>query len=84
MECMDLDEEARFIQAVTRGEEALRRGEYLTHEQVGQRLEEFFAALRISPAQQAEMDRRLATLDQDRAQSVTWQDLKAELEQRCP
>jgi len=26
---------------VNRGEEALRRGEYLTHEQVGQRLERF-------------------------------------------
>jgi predicted transcriptional regulator len=35
------DEESRFIQAVNRGEEALRRGEYLTHEQVGQRLERF-------------------------------------------
>jgi predicted transcriptional regulator len=33
------DEESRFIDAVNRGEEALRRGEYLTHEQVGQRLE---------------------------------------------
>ena len=35
------DEESRFIEAVTRGEEALQRGEYLTHEQVGQRLERF-------------------------------------------
>jgi predicted transcriptional regulator len=35
------DEESRFIQAVNRGEEALRRGEYLTPEQVGQRLERF-------------------------------------------
>jgi predicted transcriptional regulator len=35
------DEESRFIQAVNRGEEALQRGEYLTHEQVGQRLERF-------------------------------------------
>ena len=35
------DEERRFIEAVNRGEEALRRGEYLTHEQVGQRLERF-------------------------------------------
>ena len=26
------DEESRFIQAVKRGEEALQRGEYLTHE----------------------------------------------------
>lgn len=35
------DEESRFIQAVTRGEEALKRGEHLTHEQVGGRLERF-------------------------------------------
>lgn len=30
-----------FVDAVNRGEEALERGEYLTHEQVGQRLERF-------------------------------------------
>jgi predicted transcriptional regulator len=36
------DEESRFVDAVRRGEEALQRGEYLTHEQVGQRLERFF------------------------------------------
>jgi len=35
------DEESRFIDAVNRGEEALQRGEYLTHEQMGQRLERF-------------------------------------------
>jgi predicted transcriptional regulator len=35
------DEESRFIDAVNRGENALLRGEYLTHEQVGQRLERF-------------------------------------------
>jgi predicted transcriptional regulator len=35
------DKESRFIQAVKRGEEALQRGKYLTHEQVGQRLERF-------------------------------------------
>jgi predicted transcriptional regulator len=35
------EEESRFIEAVKRGEEALQRGEYLTHEQVGQRLERF-------------------------------------------
>jgi predicted transcriptional regulator len=33
-----LDEEDRFVQAVKRGEDALDRGEYLTHEQVGERL----------------------------------------------
>lgn len=35
------EEEARFVEAVQRGEEALERGEYLTHEQVGQRLQRF-------------------------------------------
>ena len=35
------EEEARFVEAVIRGEEALRHGEYLTHEQVGQRLQRF-------------------------------------------
>jgi len=34
-----VDEETRFVEAVKRGEEALQRREYLTHEQVGQRLE---------------------------------------------
>jgi predicted transcriptional regulator len=33
--------EARFIEAVNRGEESLARGEFLTHEQVGQRLQRF-------------------------------------------
>jgi len=37
-----LAEEARFIEAVKLGEEALQRGEYLTHEQVGQRLNRLF------------------------------------------
>ena len=36
-----VDEESRFADAVGRGEQALERGEYLTHEQVGQRLERF-------------------------------------------
>jgi predicted transcriptional regulator len=35
------DEEARFVAAVARGEEALERGEFLTHEQVGKRLDRF-------------------------------------------
>ena len=35
------DEERRFIEAVSRGEAALQRDEYLTHEQVGQRLDRF-------------------------------------------
>jgi predicted transcriptional regulator len=32
------DEESRFVDAVNRGEKALESGEYLTHEQVAQRL----------------------------------------------
>lgn len=35
------EEEDRFIEAVKRGEAALERGEYLTHEQVGERLSRF-------------------------------------------
>jgi predicted transcriptional regulator len=35
------EEEARLVEAVKRGEDALQRGEYLTHEQVGQRLQRF-------------------------------------------
>ena len=35
------EEEARFVEAVKRGEEAFERGEYLTHEQVGERLNRF-------------------------------------------
>jgi len=37
----DFDEESRFVDAVRRGGEALERGEFLTHEQVGQRLDRF-------------------------------------------
>jgi hypothetical protein len=33
--------EARFVEAVQYGEDALQRGEYRTHEQVGERLERF-------------------------------------------
>ena len=40
--------------------------------------------VRLTPAQQAELERRFTTLDHDRTQSVTWETLKAELEQRCP
>jgi predicted transcriptional regulator len=35
------DEERRFTEAVNLGEAALQRGEYLTHEEVGRRLERF-------------------------------------------
>lgn len=39
--------------------------------------------LPLSAAQRAELDRRLETLDGDRRNGITWQALKAELEQRC-
>jgi predicted DNA-binding protein len=35
------EEEARFVEDVSLGEEALQRGEYLTHDQVGQRIHRF-------------------------------------------
>jgi predicted transcriptional regulator len=35
------EEEDRFIEAVKRGEAALESGEFLTHEQVGDRLRRF-------------------------------------------
>jgi putative addiction module component (TIGR02574 family) len=38
----------------------------------------------MSTVQQAELDRRLETLDQDRREGISWTALKAELEQRCP
>jgi len=47
--------------------------ESLEHEQVP-----------LTSSQQAELERRLASLDQDRRDGVTWAALKAELEQRCP
>ena len=40
--------------------------------------------LPLTAAQRAELDSRLATLDQDRRDGITWAALKAELEQRCP
>ena len=35
------EEEARFTEAVNRGEQSLARGEFLTHKQVGHRLQRF-------------------------------------------
>ena len=35
------EEESRFVKAVMRGENALQRGESLTHEQAGKRLQRF-------------------------------------------
>jgi putative addiction module component (TIGR02574 family) len=40
--------------------------------------------LPLTAAQRAELDRRLASLDQDRREGITWATLKTELEQRCP
>jgi putative addiction module component (TIGR02574 family) len=40
--------------------------------------------VQLTEAQEAELERRLATLDYDRTESVTWETLKSELEQRCP
>jgi len=38
----------------------------------------------LPEAQQAELARRLSSLDQDRAQAVTWEQLRAELDRRRP
>jgi putative addiction module component (TIGR02574 family) len=38
----------------------------------------------LPQAQQAELARRLSSLDQDRTQSVTWEELRAELARRRP
>ena len=40
--------------------------------------------LPLTNAQQAELERRLTSLDGARRNGVTWAALKAELEQRCP
>jgi putative addiction module component (TIGR02574 family) len=40
--------------------------------------------LPLSTAQQQELDRRLATLDHERADGQSWEQLRAELERRCP
>lgn len=38
----------------------------------------------LPEAQRAELARRLSSLDQDRAQAVTWEQLRAELDRRRP
>jgi putative addiction module component (TIGR02574 family) len=40
--------------------------------------------LPLTSAQEAELERRLASLDEDGRNGVTWASLKAELDQRCP
>ena len=39
--------------------------------------------LPLTEAQRAELESRLASLDEGRRNGVTWANLKAELEQRC-
>lgn len=40
--------------------------------------------LPVTAAQQVELDRRLETLEEDRAQGKAWAELKDEMERRCP
>jgi putative addiction module component (TIGR02574 family) len=40
--------------------------------------------LALTGAQEAELERRLSSLDEDRRDGATWESLKSELEQRCP
>lgn len=40
--------------------------------------------LPLTSAQEAELERRLSSIDEDRRSGVTWASLKGELEQRCP
>ena len=42
------------------------------------------ADIPLPEAQRAELARRLSSLDQDRAQAVTWEQLRAELARRRP
>jgi putative addiction module component (TIGR02574 family) len=42
------------------------------------------ADLPLTPAQCAELERRLASFEEDRAKAVSWEQLKAELIRRCP
>ncbi|MCP3439656.1 addiction module protein [Bradyrhizobium sp. CCGUVB14] len=36
----------------------------------------------LTPAQEAELDRRLATFDADRREAIPWEDIEAELDRR--
>ena len=40
--------------------------------------------LPLTAAQKSELDRRLATLEQDRRDGMDWPAARAELERRCP
>jgi putative addiction module component (TIGR02574 family) len=38
--------------------------------------------VQLTPAQEAELDRRLATFDADRSEAIAWEDVEAELDRR--
>lgn len=40
------------------------------------------ADVQLTPAQQAELDRRLMTFDADRREAIPWEDVDAELDRR--
>jgi len=40
------------------------------------------ADIRLTPAQEAELDRRLATFDADRREAIPWEEIDAELDRR--
>jgi putative addiction module component (TIGR02574 family) len=40
------------------------------------------ADVRLTPAHEAELDRRLATFDADRREAAPWEDIDAELDRR--
>jgi putative addiction module component (TIGR02574 family) len=40
--------------------------------------------LPLTGAQEAELERRLGSLEEDKRDGATWASLRAELEQRCP
>jgi putative addiction module component (TIGR02574 family) len=42
------------------------------------------AELPVAPAQRVELERRLDSFERDRASSITWEQLKAELAARAP
>jgi putative addiction module component (TIGR02574 family) len=71
MELLTQDEIVR-LSALERLELIAQLWDSLEHEQ-----------LPLTSAQQAELECRLITRDQDRHDGITWTELKAELKQRC-
>ena len=41
-------------------------------------------SLPLTSAQQHELDRRLAAFDHERAEGLSWEQVRGELERRCP